>query len=66
MSEAISGGLTWPKQNPACRFAHARYKLTVAGGALRRQCCVQADRQALPRAAVVAGAGEGGYGGLIV
>jgi len=58
-------GLTIPKKNPACRFAHAGYKLTAAGRALRRQRAVQTDGKALPRAAAVAGSGEGGYGGLI-
>src|ERR1700741_1655021 len=57
-------GLALPKKNPARRFAPAGYKLTAAGRAQRRQRAVQAHRQTLPRAADVAGAGEGGDGGL--
>jgi len=30
-------GLTLPKQNPACRFAHAGYKLTASARTKRRQ-----------------------------
>ena len=42
-----------------------RRGFAAADRALRRQCAVQADRQALPRAADVAGAGEGGDWGLV-
>ena len=41
-----------------------RRSFAAAGRALRRQCAIQAHRQTLPRAADVAGAGEGGYWGL--
>jgi hypothetical protein len=57
--------LTLPKQKPACRVAHAVYEFIAAGRALRRQSGVQVDWQEFPGDAAVAGAGEGGYWGLI-